>query len=157
MLGFVVMCYACFCVLYLHHQQTEACLGSQWKLNFCLTRWGHCVERYFPLSCDPREVIYYICFFLKWMVSFWPNTPIVSHVHYSKRYIPIMYYVYLLHFSTQVGALFSLSCIITPVAQPAAGQLSSQRWRESIARRPQSLPGRTVRRPLVCFTFSSPR
>ncbi|XP_060906936.1 mdm2-binding protein isoform X1 [Labrus mixtus] len=40
----------------------------------------------------------------------------------------------------KVGALFSLSCIITPVAQPAASQLSSQRWRESIARRPKSFP-----------------
>ncbi|KAM9353128.1 mdm2-binding protein [Symphorus nematophorus] len=40
----------------------------------------------------------------------------------------------------KVGALFSLSCTITPVAQPAASQLSSQRWRESIARRPKSLP-----------------
>ncbi|XP_038567800.1 mdm2-binding protein isoform X2 [Micropterus salmoides] len=40
----------------------------------------------------------------------------------------------------KVGALFSLSCIITPIIQPAASQLSSQRWRESIARRPKSLP-----------------
>ncbi|XP_034554207.1 mdm2-binding protein isoform X2 [Notolabrus celidotus] len=40
----------------------------------------------------------------------------------------------------KVGALFSLSCIITPIAQPAASQLSSTRWRESIARRPKSLP-----------------
>ncbi|XP_032374786.1 mdm2-binding protein [Etheostoma spectabile] len=40
----------------------------------------------------------------------------------------------------KVGALFSLSCIITPIAQAPAGQLSSQRWRESIARRPKSLP-----------------
>ncbi|XP_022067401.2 mdm2-binding protein isoform X1 [Acanthochromis polyacanthus] len=39
----------------------------------------------------------------------------------------------------KVGALFSLSCIVTPVAQPAAGQLSSQRWRESLSRRPKSL------------------
>uniref|UniRef100_A0A8C2Z1S5 MDM2 binding protein n=1 Tax=Cyclopterus lumpus TaxID=8103 RepID=A0A8C2Z1S5_CYCLU len=39
-----------------------------------------------------------------------------------------------------VGALFSLSCIITPIAQHAASQLSSQRWRESVARRPKSLP-----------------
>uniref|UniRef100_A0A7N6AY75 MDM2 binding protein n=1 Tax=Anabas testudineus TaxID=64144 RepID=A0A7N6AY75_ANATE len=39
----------------------------------------------------------------------------------------------------KVGALFSLSCIITPIAQPAASQLSSQRWRESIARRPKTL------------------
>uniref|UniRef100_A0A3P8T5F0 MDM2 binding protein n=1 Tax=Amphiprion percula TaxID=161767 RepID=A0A3P8T5F0_AMPPE len=39
----------------------------------------------------------------------------------------------------QVGALFSLSCIVTPIAQPAAGQLSSQRWRESLSRRPKSL------------------
>ncbi|KAF0045223.1 hypothetical protein F2P81_001752 [Scophthalmus maximus] len=39
----------------------------------------------------------------------------------------------------QVGALFSLSCIITLVAQPTASQLSSQRWRESIARKPKSL------------------
>ncbi|XP_070768501.1 mdm2-binding protein [Enoplosus armatus] len=40
----------------------------------------------------------------------------------------------------KVGALFNLSCIITPIVQPAASQLSSQRWRESIARRPKSLP-----------------
>uniref|UniRef100_A0A8C2X8Y0 MDM2 binding protein n=1 Tax=Cyclopterus lumpus TaxID=8103 RepID=A0A8C2X8Y0_CYCLU len=40
----------------------------------------------------------------------------------------------------KVGALFSLSCIITPIAQHAASQLSSQRWRESVARRPKSLP-----------------
>nr|XP_046255779.1 mdm2-binding protein [Scatophagus argus] len=40
----------------------------------------------------------------------------------------------------KVGALFCLSCIITPLAQPAASQISSQRWRESIARRPKSLP-----------------
>ncbi|XP_074539642.1 mdm2-binding protein [Halichoeres trimaculatus] len=40
----------------------------------------------------------------------------------------------------KVGALFSLPCIITPIAQPAASQLSAQRWRESIARRPKSLP-----------------
>ncbi|XP_039974542.1 mdm2-binding protein [Xiphias gladius] len=40
----------------------------------------------------------------------------------------------------QVGALFSLSCIITSIAQPAASQFSSQCWRESIARRPKSLP-----------------
>ncbi|XP_070691821.1 mdm2-binding protein [Pempheris klunzingeri] len=40
----------------------------------------------------------------------------------------------------KVGALFSLSCTLTPIAQPAASQLSSQRWRESIARRPKSLP-----------------
>uniref|UniRef100_A0A3Q2VHA8 MDM2 binding protein n=1 Tax=Haplochromis burtoni TaxID=8153 RepID=A0A3Q2VHA8_HAPBU len=41
----------------------------------------------------------------------------------------------------KVGALFSLSCVITPIAQPAASQLSSQRWRESLSRRPKSLPG----------------
>ncbi|TNN02357.1 hypothetical protein fugu_009844 [Takifugu bimaculatus] len=39
----------------------------------------------------------------------------------------------------KVGALFSLSCTVTHVAQPAASQLSSQRWRETIARRPKSL------------------
>ncbi|XP_029958747.1 mdm2-binding protein [Salarias fasciatus] len=39
----------------------------------------------------------------------------------------------------KVGALFSLSCVITPVAQPASSQLSSQRWRETLARRPKSL------------------
>lgn len=53
-------------------------------------------------------------------------------------------FVYVLLFPYQVGALFSLSCIITPIAQPAASQLSSQRWRESIARRPKSIPGKTV-------------
>ncbi|XP_069549320.1 mdm2-binding protein [Brachyistius frenatus] len=39
----------------------------------------------------------------------------------------------------KAGALFGLSCIITPIAQPAASQLSSQRWRESLARRPKTL------------------
>ncbi|CAN9514008.1 unnamed protein product [Ophioblennius macclurei] len=39
----------------------------------------------------------------------------------------------------KVGALFSLSCVITPIAQPASSQLSSQRWRETLARRPKSL------------------
>ncbi|XP_037532998.1 mdm2-binding protein [Nematolebias whitei] len=38
----------------------------------------------------------------------------------------------------KVGALFSLSCTVTPVAQPSASQLSSQRWKESLARRPKS-------------------
>uniref|UniRef100_A0A672YAX2 MDM2 binding protein n=1 Tax=Sphaeramia orbicularis TaxID=375764 RepID=A0A672YAX2_9TELE len=40
----------------------------------------------------------------------------------------------------KVGALFSLSCVITPIAQPAVSQLSSQRWRELLAMRPKSLP-----------------
>ncbi|XP_068425642.1 mdm2-binding protein isoform X2 [Clinocottus analis] len=40
----------------------------------------------------------------------------------------------------EVAALLSLSCIITPIAQRAASQLSSQRWRESVARKPKSLP-----------------
>nr|XP_020464066.1 mdm2-binding protein [Monopterus albus] len=40
----------------------------------------------------------------------------------------------------KIGALFSLSCMITPIAQPAASQLSAQRWREYMARRPKSLP-----------------
>ncbi|XP_061574272.1 mdm2-binding protein isoform X2 [Cololabis saira] len=39
----------------------------------------------------------------------------------------------------KVGALFSLSCIVTPVAQPSAGQLSSQRWKESLSRNPKCL------------------
>ncbi|XP_077431912.1 mdm2-binding protein isoform X1 [Vanacampus margaritifer] len=40
----------------------------------------------------------------------------------------------------KVGALFSLSCVITSIAQPSVSQISSQRWRESLARRPKSLP-----------------
>ncbi|KAL6108958.1 mtbp [Pungitius sinensis] len=40
----------------------------------------------------------------------------------------------------KVGALFSMTCIITQIAQHAASQLSSQRWRESVAGRPKSLP-----------------
>ncbi|KAM4633825.1 mdm2-binding protein [Polymixia lowei] len=40
----------------------------------------------------------------------------------------------------KVGALFCLSCVVTPIAQPPASQLSSQRWRESLAKRPKSLP-----------------
>ncbi|XP_028327242.1 mdm2-binding protein isoform X2 [Gouania willdenowi] len=37
-----------------------------------------------------------------------------------------------------VGALFSLSCTVTPIVQPAASQLSSQRWRDFLAKRPKS-------------------
>ncbi|KAM8870363.1 mdm2-binding protein [Spinachia spinachia] len=40
----------------------------------------------------------------------------------------------------KVGALFSMACIITRIAQHAASQLSSQRWRESVGGRPKSLP-----------------
>ncbi|XP_049585493.1 mdm2-binding protein [Syngnathus scovelli] len=40
----------------------------------------------------------------------------------------------------RVGALFSLSCVVTSIAQPSASQISSQRWRETLARRPKSLP-----------------
>ncbi|XP_076008681.1 mdm2-binding protein [Genypterus blacodes] len=40
----------------------------------------------------------------------------------------------------KVGALFSLSCIISPIAQSPANQLGSQRWRECVAKRPKSLP-----------------
>ncbi|KAF6725432.1 Mdm2-binding protein [Oryzias melastigma] len=39
----------------------------------------------------------------------------------------------------KVGALFSLSCRITPITQPAASQLSSQRWKESLAKGQKSL------------------
>uniref|UniRef100_A0A8C6URM7 MDM2 binding protein n=1 Tax=Neogobius melanostomus TaxID=47308 RepID=A0A8C6URM7_9GOBI len=39
----------------------------------------------------------------------------------------------------KVGALFSLSCTVTPIVQPAANQLSSQRWREFLATGPKSL------------------
>ncbi|XP_061631815.1 mdm2-binding protein isoform X3 [Phyllopteryx taeniolatus] len=41
---------------------------------------------------------------------------------------------------SEVGALFSLSCVVTSIAQPSASQISSQRWRESLARRPKFLP-----------------
>ncbi|XP_061531182.1 mdm2-binding protein isoform X2 [Phycodurus eques] len=40
----------------------------------------------------------------------------------------------------KVGALFSLSCVVTSIAQPSASQISSRRWRESLARRPKFLP-----------------
>ncbi|KAM8826207.1 mdm2-binding protein [Synchiropus picturatus] len=40
----------------------------------------------------------------------------------------------------KVAALFSLSCTVTPVAQPPASQLSSQRWRETLAKKPKSIP-----------------
>lgn len=73
----------------------------------------------------------------------------------SSNCVCVFMFVYLLYFNVQVGALFSLSCIITPIAQRAASQLSSQRWREAIAKRPKSLPGNTVYL-FVCFTFLLP-
>ncbi|XP_055019530.1 mdm2-binding protein isoform X2 [Boleophthalmus pectinirostris] len=39
----------------------------------------------------------------------------------------------------KVGALFILSCIVTPIIQPPANSLSSQRWREFLATGPKSL------------------
>uniref|UniRef100_A0A3P9NYT5 MDM2 binding protein n=1 Tax=Poecilia reticulata TaxID=8081 RepID=A0A3P9NYT5_POERE len=38
----------------------------------------------------------------------------------------------------KVGALFSLSCTITPITQPPASQLSSQRWKECLSRTPKA-------------------
>ncbi|XP_047217330.1 mdm2-binding protein [Girardinichthys multiradiatus] len=38
----------------------------------------------------------------------------------------------------KVGALFSLSCIITPIAQPPPSQLSSQHWKECLSCTPKS-------------------
>uniref|UniRef100_A0A8C7ZY67 MDM2 binding protein n=1 Tax=Oryzias sinensis TaxID=183150 RepID=A0A8C7ZY67_9TELE len=52
--------------------------------------------------------------------------------HLKCAYLCALRYVGLLCF--QVGALFSLSCRITPIPQPAASQLSSQRWKESLAK-----------------------
>ncbi|MEQ2157608.1 hypothetical protein GOODEAATRI_003462, partial [Goodea atripinnis] len=46
--------------------------------------------------------------------------------------------------NSQVGALFSLSCIITPIAQPPPSQLSSQRWKECLSRTPKSFLGMTL-------------
>ncbi|KAM6968109.1 mdm2-binding protein [Aplochiton taeniatus] len=40
----------------------------------------------------------------------------------------------------KVGALFCLSCVVSFVTHPPASQLSSQRWRDFLARRPRSLP-----------------
>ncbi|KAM4569034.1 mdm2-binding protein [Fundulus diaphanus] len=34
----------------------------------------------------------------------------------------------------KIGALFSLSCVVTPLAQPPASQLSSQRWKDCLSR-----------------------
>uniref|UniRef100_A0A8C7ZUE9 MDM2 binding protein n=1 Tax=Oryzias sinensis TaxID=183150 RepID=A0A8C7ZUE9_9TELE len=51
---------------------------------------------------------------------------------YQHKDLRALRYVGLLCF--QVGALFSLSCRITPIPQPAASQLSSQRWKESLAK-----------------------
>ncbi|XP_072317103.1 mdm2-binding protein isoform X2 [Eucyclogobius newberryi] len=39
----------------------------------------------------------------------------------------------------KVGALFSLSCTVTPIIQPPANLLCSQRWREFLATGPKSL------------------
>ncbi|MFT7816164.1 mdm2-binding protein-like [Arapaima gigas] len=41
----------------------------------------------------------------------------------------------------KVGALFSLSCIVSPLAVPPFPQLSSQKWKEFVAKRPKAMPG----------------
>ena len=70
----------------------------------------------------------------------------------SSNFVYVFMFFYLLYFNIQVGALFSLSCIITPIAQRAPSQLSSQRWREAIAKRPKSLAGNTVYL-FICLLF----
>ncbi|KAL4616972.1 mdm2-binding protein-like [Arapaima gigas] len=40
----------------------------------------------------------------------------------------------------KVGALFSLSCIVSPLAVPPFPQLSSQKWKEFVAKRPKAMP-----------------
>ncbi|XP_041758466.2 mdm2-binding protein [Coregonus clupeaformis] len=42
--------------------------------------------------------------------------------------------------SGKVGALFSLSCMVSSMALPPASQLSSQKWKDFIAKRPKALP-----------------
>ncbi|ROI36369.1 Mdm2-binding protein [Anabarilius grahami] len=43
-------------------------------------------------------------------------------------------------FLLQVGALFSLSCVISTATFPAASQLSSCKWRDFMSKRPKDLP-----------------
>uniref|UniRef100_A0A673ZPT0 MDM2 binding protein n=1 Tax=Salmo trutta TaxID=8032 RepID=A0A673ZPT0_SALTR len=43
-------------------------------------------------------------------------------------------------FVLQVGALFSLSCTVSSMALPPASQLSSQKWKDFMAKRPKTLP-----------------
>ncbi|XP_062320840.1 mdm2-binding protein isoform X2 [Osmerus eperlanus] len=40
----------------------------------------------------------------------------------------------------KVGALFSLSCVVSSMVQPPASQLSSLRWKEFVAQGPKTLP-----------------
>nr|XP_046192690.1 mdm2-binding protein isoform X1 [Oncorhynchus gorbuscha] len=42
--------------------------------------------------------------------------------------------------SGKVGALFSLSCTVSSMALPPASQLSSQKWKDFMAKRPKTLP-----------------
>lgn len=44
-------------------------------------------------------------------------------------------------FLLQVGALFSLSCVISTETFPAASQLSSCKWRDFMSKRPKDVPG----------------
>ncbi|XP_045575247.1 mdm2-binding protein isoform X3 [Salmo salar] len=41
---------------------------------------------------------------------------------------------------SEVGALFSLSCTVSSMALPPASQLSSQKWKDFMAKRPKTLP-----------------
>ncbi|XP_031667764.1 mdm2-binding protein isoform X3 [Oncorhynchus kisutch] len=42
--------------------------------------------------------------------------------------------------SGKVGALFSLSCTVSSMALPPASQLSSQKWKDFMAKRPKTVP-----------------
>ncbi|XP_036791448.1 mdm2-binding protein isoform X6 [Oncorhynchus mykiss] len=42
--------------------------------------------------------------------------------------------------SGKVGALFSLSCTVSSMALPPASQLSSQKWKDFMSKRPKTLP-----------------
>uniref|UniRef100_A0A8C1UM16 MDM2 binding protein n=1 Tax=Cyprinus carpio TaxID=7962 RepID=A0A8C1UM16_CYPCA len=44
----------------------------------------------------------------------------------------------------EVGALFSLSCVISSETFPAASQLSSCKWRDFMSKRPKDIPGMSM-------------
>uniref|UniRef100_A0A3B5MBK9 Uncharacterized protein n=1 Tax=Xiphophorus couchianus TaxID=32473 RepID=A0A3B5MBK9_9TELE len=89
------------------------------------------------------EIFLFSLFFLTYCAVTHPLCALVLQVfHYYAPVLDLVQVVlgdlmFIWSFS-QVGALFSLSCMITPITQPPASQLSSQRWKECLSRTPKS-------------------
>uniref|UniRef100_A0A8C5N7M8 MDM2 binding protein n=1 Tax=Gouania willdenowi TaxID=441366 RepID=A0A8C5N7M8_GOUWI len=99
--------------------------GSGWQK--VASSLGACVVEPVEMKqcIDYKEIILFIEFFK-------------CHSVFSPALILYLSVLFLQFKHVLQHSLFSLSCTVTPIVQPAASQLSSQRWRDFLAKRPKS-------------------